>query len=119
MKYEDIISILLKEFPVLKDKYEKEKDYLENLPYLCFEIIFVQYIKNMCVKSCDEELYKIGNFIERGLLCHDKKISELIVVAVLESLIVDREIIAILKKYMLRATNEEVLRLEKYYGWIK
>ena len=44
MEYQNIIETLLINFPELSTKYDNEKDYIEGLPHLIFEILFVPYL---------------------------------------------------------------------------
>ena len=117
MKFENIIDELLNQFPILNKDYEREKNYIEGLAYPCFETIFVKYINKMCLENNIEELKKICSFIEICISSNDEKVSQLIIVAVLEGILPNREAIQRLKKYALTATLQHINELEKFYGW--
>ena len=115
MKFENIIDELLNEFPVLNEEYEE--NCIEGLAYPCFETIFVKYIEKIHLQENINELRKICSFIESCINSKDEKVRELIVVAVLEGILPNRNATQSLKKYALSITLQHIKELENFYGW--
>lgn len=118
MEYDKLIKSLLKTFPELRKEYDENKDYLENLPHLVYEDIFVPYIKEMLKKDKEtENINKIFQFIENMINCTDEKVQEVAVVSVLEPLVAEREIVIQLKRSMCKKSIESFEIMEKAFGW--
>lgn len=118
MNYNHIIDLLLEQFPELYSKYEEEKDCLEGLPYLVFEDIFVPYL----IKQVDENIDKnkplqLFNFIEEMVLCPDEQIHDLALVAIIESLLPEREFLEKVKTLWGSQSLHHLDILEETYGW--
>ena len=118
MDYDHIIDLLLKEFPELASQYESEKDYMEGLPYLVFEEIFVPYL----IKQVDENINKskplqLFNFIEQMILSPDKQTHDLAIVAIIESLLPEREFLEKAKTLWGTHSRHKLEVLEETYGW--
>lgn len=111
----DVIEKLLKQFPELINEYEENKDYLEGLAYLVFEDIFVVYIINNIRNRDINKISKIAYFIEEMLDCKDEEIETLIVVAILEPLVFEREDIGSINQWFGEMTKKEIKKLEKHY----
>ncbi len=111
----DVIEKLLKQFPELINEYEENKDYLEGLAYLVFEDIFVVYIINNIKNKDMNRISKIAYFIEEMLAYKDEEIETLIVVAVLEPLVFEREDIGSINQWFGKITRREIKKLEQYY----
>lgn len=108
MNYENIIELLLLEFPNLKEKIEAE-DYLSNLPHCIFEIILIPYMKKICENYEKKELVKLGAFLEKMAVCEDVKVRELLNVSFLEPIALeDIEILPILQNYLEKNTLMEL-----------
>jgi hypothetical protein len=116
MQYSNIIDVLMEEFPELASRYEEDKDYLEGLQYLVFEIIFTQHlIKLLKSESEKDQVIKMFNFIEKMSTCKDEKVKDIAGVSILESLIIERKSIKNLQSYLGEETKEEFCRLLKFY----
>jgi hypothetical protein len=115
--YSELINELFDRFPVLEKQYEKEGDYVAGLPHLCYEIIFVPFIRQACLNNEQEKLYLICEFLEQMANSEDDRISEVLVVSVLESVLSERDIIYCLKSYLGVHTMELLSVLEREYGW--
>ncbi len=112
--YQDCIKILTDRFSKMKEIYDLEKEYYEDLPYLFYESEFEQFIlKNLQVKN-DEVLREIFTFVEDVLKNGDNEIINLIGVTVIESLFFDsfREDIEHMKEYFGELT------LKSYQGTV-
>jgi len=118
MKYEDIIEILLAKIPEMAGKYEEEKDYIENLPHLVFEILFVPFFKQIMEGENEQEKTKIIEFLEEMIICEDEKIQEVAVVSVLESLLPERDFLKKIRNQLGLKTQENLKILERDFGWI-
>lgn len=115
MNYENIIELLLNEFPNLKERLETE-DYLNSLPHCIFEIVLIPYVKKLCEDLKKEELNKLGIFLERMELCEDIKVKELFNVSFLEPIILgEKELLTVLQNYLGRKSLEELGYWEKRY----
>ena len=119
MKYTDSISGLFVQFPELKTIYETEGDYIEGLPHLCYSIVFVPFVIQACLIGDDDKIKEICSFME-GMAnsdYDDERVSELLVVSVLESILSEREIIRSLKRYLGISTLKLLSILENETGW--
>ena len=117
MTYDNLIHDLLIKFPALESIYIEEGDYIEGLPHLCFEIVFVPYLKRSCLSDKDSEMSEINSFMEEMADSKDEMVQEVLAVSVLESILCEREIVVILKKHLKSHTFEMLRLLEKEYGW--
>jgi len=108
LNYENIIALLLLEFPNLKEKIETE-DYLSDLPHCIFEIILIPYVKKICNKLEKKELVKLGIFLEKMAMCEDVKVRELLNVSFLEPIVLDdKEVLFVLQNYLEKKTLMEL-----------
>jgi len=85
-KYDDSITYLINHFFELKEIYEKDKDYYENLPYVFYESEFVKYITKNANMNNKNKLITIFEFVEDMLKNGDEKVVTLLEVAVIESI---------------------------------
>jgi len=100
MNYENIIDILVAEFPSIKKDLE-ENNYMQGLPHLVFGIIFVSKIRNFCEMKDTLNLRKTGELIERMLSSDDIKTKEVADVSILEPIVFGgRDIIITLKDFL-------------------
>lgn len=115
MNYENIIELLLLEFPDIKDKLETE-DYLSDLPHCIFEITLIPFVKSKCKNSEEKELLKLGVFLEKMSMCEDMKVRELMNVSFLEPIVLDdKEVLSVLKNYLGEKTLMELDYWENRY----
>lgn len=115
MNYENIIELLLLEFPDIKDKLETE-DYLSDLPHCIFEIILIPFVKSKCKNPEEKELLKLGVFLEKMSMCEDMKVRELMNVSFLEPIVLDdKEVLSVLKNYLGEKTLMELDYWENRY----
>ncbi len=91
--YEDAIKILVNRFSEMKEIYESEKEEYEDLPYLFYESVFVQYIVKNANSNNKAILSEVFDFIEDMLKNGDEKTTNLIEVAVVESIYFDDDIL--------------------------
>jgi hypothetical protein len=117
MRYDNLIRDLLTEFPVLESFYIEEGNYIEGLPHLCFEIVFVPFVKQVCTFDDGIEISKICSFMEQMSISEDEMVQEVLAVSVLESILSEREVVGILKRHLKTHTLELLDLLEKEYGW--
>lgn len=118
MEYGDIIRVLLNEFPELQQRYDEDKFYLENLPHLVFEIIFVPYIKDILSNANrKDKINKAFELIENMINCTDEKVQEVAIVSVLEPLVSEREIVSMIKINGGVKTAALLSKMEDYFGW--
>jgi len=119
MKYYNIINELFSKFPMLKSVCESEEDYdcIENLPHLVYPIVFVPFIIQTVLENDENMIKSICEFLECMETSDDKKMPELLAVSVLETMLGERKIIALLKPYMKEKTLEILSALEDAYGW--
>ena len=119
MVYDNIINELFIQFPDLKNDYEKEGEYIEGLAHLCYSIVFVPFIRQVCYADDEEGIKSACNFME--LMAEsdneDERVSEVLVVSVLEAIISERELINQLKHYLGEKTLQLLSTMEKDYGW--
>lgn len=115
MKYENIIELLLQEFPNLKEKIEQE-DYLSDFPHCIFEMILIPFVKQLCEDVKKNELLKLGVFLDKMAVCEDAKVRELLNVSFLESIVLDdKKVISILRDYLGTKTLMELDYWENRY----
>ena len=117
MIYNELISKLFIHFPMLKKQYNDEGDYIEGLPHLCYEIVFVPFIRRSCLDNDQDKIHLICDFLEIMANSKDELVSELLAVSVLESILSEREVIHLLKRYLGIHTKKLLTILEKKYGW--
>ncbi len=116
MNYENVIELLLGEFPNLKESLEAD-DYLSDLPHCIFEMIVIPYVKKMCETAEKGGLINLGKFLEKMAICEDKKVNELLNVSFLEPIVLaDEEVIPFLQSYLGKRTIEELDYWQKRYG---
>ena len=119
MKYDNLINELFVWFPMLKSEYEQEGDYIEGFPHLCYSIVFVPFVIQACLVDDEDKIQSICDFMEcmANSDGEDERVSELLVVSVLESILSEREVIHLLKRYLGTHTLELLFILEKETGW--
>jgi len=116
MNYENIIDLLLQEFPNIKEGLETD-NHLSGLPHCIFEILLLPYVKNLCQNKEKEELTRLGNFLENMATCKDNKVNELFNVSFLEPIVLaDKELISFLQNYLGKKSLEELHYWQKRYG---
>ncbi|MFF0830691.1 hypothetical protein ACFYU8_27995 [Brevibacillus sp. NPDC003359] len=116
MNYDNVTTRLLTVVPQIRPHYEKGMEWLEEeLPHVLFGIMVVPFI----IKNLEENkpLDVMFNFIEEMSLSSDERIQELVVVSVIESLIVEREIIHHAKSSMGKRTRELCDDIEREFGY--
>jgi len=101
--YDEVITILVKQFPEMKAIFEQDEDYYEDIPYVFYESEFVKFIVSCANDNKQELLVKIFDFIEDLLKNGDVKVVNLVEVAVIESIYFDKDI-----------TNK--MMIERYFG---
>lgn len=117
MTYTNIIEELFAKFPLLEQRYFDEGDYIWGLPYLCYALVFVPYIREVVEENDIEVITHICDFLEEMAISEDDQVSNLMAVGVLEDILSERSLVARLKKYLKAKTNDWLLSLEKAYGW--
>ena len=116
MAYDDLISRLLNDIPQIRPMIEEEMEWLEeNLPHVLFGIVVTPFI----IKGLrgNKEVTNILKFLEQMAISDDEKVQEVLVVSVLESLIVERDIIDFAKNMMGNRTKLLCESTEKAYGY--
>jgi hypothetical protein len=116
MEFDNVINELFIQFPRLKSAYEEEGDYIRNLPHLCFSIVFVPFVRQ-AVSANQSMVGQICDFMECMATSEDQKVSELLGVSVLESILSERELIGLLKPYFGSETSKLLSLMEKETGW--
>lgn len=115
MNYENIIELLLFEFPNLKENIEAE-DYLNDLPHCIFEIVLIPYVKKICENLEKKKLVKLGIFLEKMAMCEDVKVRELLNVSFLEPVVLkDKEVLSVLQNHLEKKTLAELNYWENRY----
>lgn len=117
MRYERLIEILLAKFPQLSDIYEEDKYYLENLPHLVFENIFVPYIIDLYEKGEKENLIKAIDFINEMVVSKNERIREVVIASILEALLSERKLLESISPYFNKELSEFLRILENTYGY--
>ena len=117
MKFGNMIDELLLRFPILKNTYESEGDYIENLQHLCYSIVFVPFIEKTVLTNDENMMQLICGFMEDMANSKDEMVLELLAVSILEPMLSEREIISSLKSSFGVRTLEIVFVIEKEYGW--
>ncbi|WP_059050881.1 DUF7674 family protein [Paenibacillus senegalimassiliensis] len=115
MDYDNLITSLLIDVPLIKPLYEEEIKWLEeDLPHVIFSLVVTPFI----IKSIkeQEESSNIYGFLEKMAL-GDEKVQEVLVTSVLESLIIERDIIDFAKSHMGELTKILCETTEKAYGF--
>ncbi|MCL2679251.1 MAG: hypothetical protein FWF18_03055 [Dehalococcoidia bacterium] len=117
MKYANLIETLFERFPFLEQKYIEEGDYIAGLAHLCYSFVFIPYIREIVENNDIENIIKVSEYLEDMAICEDEKVSELMVVSILENIVSERDLVKTLKAYLKPNTEEWLLNLEKAYGW--
>ena len=95
---------------------EEEMVWLEeDLPHVIFGMVVTPFIIKGLRGS--KEVTNIWNFLEQMAISDDEKVQEVLVVSVLESLIVERDIIDFAKNRMGNRTKLLCESTEKAYGY--
>lgn len=90
LKYDDVIELLLIEFPEIA-VYLQEEEYLQGLPHCIFDICFVSFVEELCRDSREKDLSKVGFFLEKLETSENDKIIELVNVSFLEPFVYGNE----------------------------
>ena len=100
--YNEAITILVNHFYELKQIYELNKDYYEDLPYVFYESEFSKLIVKTANENNKKKLTEIFEFVEDMLKNGDEKIKNLLEVAVIESIYLDNSIIdkKVMERYL-------------------
>ena len=117
MIYSDLIYTLLDKIPELLGKYDEEKDYIENLPHLVFEIVFVPYFKEIMAGESKQVKENAIELLEQMITCEDEKVQEVAVVSVLESLLPERDFLMKIRDQLGVKTQKSLQILEREFGW--
>jgi len=119
MKFDNMINELFVRFPMLRNEYESEGDYIKDLQHPCYAIVFVPFIRKVVFANDEDMIQSICNFMEcmANSDDEDELVSELLAVSVLESILSEREIISSLKPYFGAKTLKILSTMEKEYGW--
>lgn len=117
MRYENIIDVLLSRFPEISRRYNEEKDYVEGLPHLVFEIVFVPYFREVIQSGDQNTKLQVVELLEEMISCADEKVQEIVVVSVLEPLLSERDFLQIIRNQLGLKTQESLRVLEKDFGW--
>ena len=117
IKYDNLINELFVRFPMLKNEYEKEGDYIEGLPHLAYSIVFVPFIRQACLVGDEDKIRLICDIMEYMATSEDKKVQEVLAASVLESMLSEREVINSLKRYLRTYTLRLLSIMEKESGW--
>lgn len=110
MNYENVVELLLMEFPQIKEE-DAYYDDLLDLPHCVFGIVFVSYVVKLCKNRNDNILIKVGEFLERMALSEDANIRNVLEVSVLEPLVYDDDYNLVkgdLKHYLKELTLKEI-----------
>lgn len=111
--------MLLNEFPRLRQQYNEDRDYLEDLPHLTFENIFVPFVKEALEGDKEKnEISRVFELIEKMINCSDERVQEVAVVSVLEALVYEREMVMKIKSYLGTKSLEAFKKMEKEFGWL-
>lgn len=102
-RYDEAITILINHFPEMKNIYELNKDYYEDIPYVFYESEFVKYIVNFANSNDRDKLTEAFKFVEDMLKNGDEKVVNLIKVAVIESLFFEN-------------CKDDIKIIESYFG---
>ncbi len=99
--YDEVIETLVRRFSEMKDIFEQDEDYYEDIPYVFYESEFVKFIVSCANDRKQELLIRIFDFVEDLLRNGDERVVNLIEVAVVESLFFDKDIVdkKVLEKY--------------------
>lgn len=116
MVYEELINYLLLQFPSLKEEYIVN-DHMHGLPHCVYETILVPRIEVWCKEKNENNLIKLGDFLEELLLSDDPKIKEVANVSVLEPIVLgSKHIILYLSKHLYGITLQELNYWQKRYS---
>lgn len=116
MNYDNIIELLLQEFPDIKEQLEEE-EYISGLPHCIMEIIFLPYVKKLCADRRKDQLTRVVTFIEIMAICSDQKVNELLSVSFLEPIVLaDSEMLPSLEGYLGKKSLEELNYWRQRYG---
>lgn len=120
MDYTNLVKSMLKELPELKPAYDEEMEWLEEeLPHVLFSWVFNPYLINLLTENKRaDQIVTVFNFLEQMAVSPDEKVQEVLVVTVIESLVLERNIIEIAKGYMGEQTKKFCLEVEVSQGWI-
>ncbi|PKM94790.1 MAG: hypothetical protein CVU84_07640 [Firmicutes bacterium HGW-Firmicutes-1] len=102
-KYDEVISVLTSNFSEMKEIFEKDEDYYEDLPYLFYESEFVPFIVECANNGSEGILKKAFEIVEELMKNGDEKVVNLVEVAVVESIFLDTTI-----------SNKKII--EEYFG---
>jgi hypothetical protein len=90
--YDGAITSLVNRFSELKEIYELDKDYYEDLPYVFYESEFIKFVVKNANMNNKKTLSEIFDFVEDMLKNGDEKVVNLLEVAVIESIYFDNSV---------------------------
>jgi len=61
--YDEVIEILVRQFSEMKDIFEQDEDYYEDLPYVFYESEFVKFIVSCANDNKQESLIRVFNLV--------------------------------------------------------
>lgn len=114
--YTDIISQLEKRIPAIKNRIDKEGDYIEGLPHLVFSIVFRKYLIECFQHGKTKEFLQCVDFMEE-MLVGDSEVNELLVVSVIEDMLSERFVLSKIKSICSLGLKIQIENSERYYGW--
>lgn len=115
-KYKNAIDILIENIDEIKGEYQTNKYYYEDIPYVFYESVFERFIVSEMINKNTESIKRIFRFIEEVLDNGDREIKDLIEVAVIESLLLERNLEVLIKeneKYFGELTKKSI---SKFYS---
>ena len=121
MKYDNLVRTLLEEMPELQPAYNEEMQWLdEELPHVIFSMVLNSYLFELLRSTsttADPVLSRIFAFLEKMANSQVEEIEEVLVVTVLESLVMERDIVPRAKMLMGPKTLSFLEKQEKAFGW--
>ena len=118
MNYSELIKKLFTHFPMLEKRYESEGDSIKGIPHLCYEAVFVPFIKESCLANDTDKMLFICDFLELMATSEEVLVSELLTGSILDVILSDRDVIHSIKRYLGINTTKLLAVLEKERGWI-
>ena len=117
MNYDNVLNILLNEFPAFKEFLVKE--YIDDVLYLVFSYSVYPYVIKMLEnKACQPVLRRLFAFFERMATCNDREVASLLLCSILEKLGDDPHILKKAGSYMGEKTKRLSYEAETHLGRI-
>lgn len=122
MIYNDLVHTMLEKIPELRLAYEEEMQWLEEeQPHVIFSMVLNPYLFEMLRSVVDTAgnavLVRIFTFLEEMANSNVEAIQEVLVVTVLESLVLERDIVTKARALMGPVTTAFLEEQEKTFGW--